>query len=256
MSLKNCLLDIEDQIAVVTINREKALNALNKDVISDLDYLFNDRLKTEILRGIIITGAGEKAFVAGADITEFNSLDKETGAALSRKGRVVFQVIEDMSVPVIGAINGFALGGGCELAMACHMRLASPNAKFGQPEVKLGLLPGYGGTQRLTRYIGKPKSMELSLTGQMIDAEEALSLGLINHVIESGDVVTAAKDLLNKIKKVSPFAVSQIIKAINAYYDHDSPYEFESSLFGECLAHEESTEGVSAFLEKRKPNFG
>jgi len=256
MNLKSCLLTIEDRIAVVTINREKALNALNQDVISDLGYLFEDHLPKQALIGVIITGAGDKSFVAGADITQFQSLDKEAGSALAAKGQRIFLSIENMNIPIVAAINGFALGGGCELAMACHMRIASENAMFGQPEVKLGLIPGYGGTQRLTRYVGKAKSMELILTGKMIDAQEAKSIGLINAVVPVGKALQEAIDMISKIGKMGPLAVSKSIAAINAYHNPTlDGFEAEVDSFGICLESEESTEGVTAFIEKRKPNF-
>jgi len=256
MELKAILLDIQDQIAILTINREKSLNALNKQVMDELDYLFSNGLKKEDLYGVIIQGAGEKAFAAGADITEFMSLDAASGSELSAKGHRIFNQIEAFHIPVIAAVRGYALGAGCELAMACHMRVATAGSMFGQPEVKLGLIPGYAGTQRLTMLVGKSKAMEYTLTADMIGADEALSVGLINHVVDEGAEVDKAKEIIKKISKKGPKALANSIKTINAFFDKSKDgAEMEIKIFGESLVSEECKEGVTAFLEKRKANF-
>lgn len=256
MNYKTLEITQENDVAIVTINRPKALNAINKDVMSELNHLFSTGLTFEDLVGVIITGAGDKAFVAGADITEFDGLDASTGYEHSKIGHDTFRLIETCSVPVIAAINGFSLGGGNELAMACHIRIASENARFGQPEVNLGLIPGYGGTQRLIQFIGKGRAMELLLTGDMIDAETALRYGLVTHVCPSEDLLALAKKILGKISGKGPRAIAKIIETVNAYFDKTADgFELESKEFGIALAGEESTEGVSAFLEKRKADF-
>ncbi len=257
MELKSLLLDIKDRIATITINRPKALNAINKDVMSELDYLFSEGgLEFKSLSGIIITGSGDKAFIAGADITEFTDLDEKTGYDKSKAGHDVFNKIENCSVPVLAAINGFSLGGGNELAMACHIRICSDNAKFGQPEVNLGLTPGYGGTQRLIQYLGKGRAMQLLLTGDMIDAHEALNYGLVTHVTTLEELPLTALKILTKISRKGPEAIARTISCVNAYFDKGSDgYEMEMKSFGEALASAESTEGVQAFIEKRRPVF-
>lgn len=240
----------------ITVNRPDKLNALNKTVLSELNDLFADISLNKNIHGVIITGAGPKAFVAGADITEFLSISKDAAASLAKKGQDIFARIEKCPKPVIAAVNGFALGGGCELAMACHMRMASTAAKFGQPEVNLGIIPGYGGTQRLAQLVGKGKAMELILSGNMIDAAQALQIGLVNHVTEPEQLMGETEKLLTTILSKSPNAVAQSIAAINAGYDHTlNGYDEEIRLFAECAGHEEMTEGVTAFLEKRKPSF-
>ncbi|MEP7196596.1 MAG: enoyl-CoA hydratase-related protein [Saprospiraceae bacterium] len=250
------LTKIENGIYFITINRESSLNALNKNVILALDEAVSEIKKEGLkLKGVVLTGSGTKAFVAGADITEFKDLSSSEGESLSRQGQEVFNSIENLKVPVVAAINGFALGGGCELAMSCHLRIAGEHAKFGQPEVNLGLIPGYGGTQRLTRYLGKTKAMELILTGDMITAQQALSLGLINAVCESGQELQSSIDLIEKIAKKGPVAVSKSIQAINAYYKSDNGFEVEAQLFGSLMGQVESNEGINAFIEKRKPVF-
>lgn len=247
---------IENGVYHIIINREPALNALNKNIFNLLESSISEiRSQGQKLKGVIVTGSGSKAFVAGADITEFLELNVSDAEQLSRRGQLIFDSLENLEVPVVAAVNGFALGGGCELAMACHMRIAGEHAKFGQPEVNLGLLPGYGGTQRLTRYIGKPKAMELILTADMISAQQALDLGLINAVCESGKEVETALLLIEKIAKKGPHAVSQSIKAINAYYTNTDGMQNEARLFGEMMVTDEAKEGVTAFLEKRKAEF-
>ena len=257
MTYENLQISIEDGIAIITINREKALNALNRKTMSELRYFFETEGadRTDI-SGVIITGAGEKAFVAGADITEFQGLNAAQGKELSQYGQDVFELIEEFKKPVVAAVNGFALGGGCELAMACHLRIAGAKARFGQPEVNLGLIPGYGGTQRLIQYIGKTKATELMMTADMISATDALQLGLVNYVVPVGDEVAKAKELLNKIATKAPGAIAKIIKTVNAYFAAETDgFASEVSAFGECCATEDFREGAAAFVEKRAANF-
>lgn len=250
------LTSLENGIYTITINRPDKLNALNKDVFTDLDAVMNEVEATDAIKAVIITGAGSKAFVAGADISEFTGLNHSQGMELARRGQNIFFKIENCSKPVVAAVNGFALGGGCELAMACHFRLASDNAKFGQPEVNLGLIPGYGGTQRLTQLIGKGRALELLLTGNMIDAPTALQYGLVNHVVTAEELLPKTVALLQVILGKAPFAVSQCIKAVNASYASSrNGYESELEGFGSCFSTEDMKEGATAFLEKRKPVF-
>ncbi|MBN8679594.1 MAG: enoyl-CoA hydratase/isomerase family protein [Chitinophagales bacterium] len=248
---------IEHGIATLTISREKALNALNRQTLDELKHFFEAYGPSiENLKGVVITGAGEKAFVAGADITEFSGLSATEGQGLAQRGQDIFFLIERFHRPVIAAVNGFALGGGCELAMACHLRIAGEKARFGQPEVNLGLIPGYGGTQRLIQYIGKTKAMELLLTADMIGAEDALRLGLINQIVPAGEEVARAKEMLEKIATKAPFAISKIIETVNAYFeDGEDGFGKEVSAFGECCGTEDFIEGAAAFVEKRKANF-
>ena len=248
--------EIQNEILILTIDRPKAMNAINQQVMDDLKEVFIDN-KQETLknRGVIITGCGDKAFVAGADITEFPEYGEKEGAALAQKGHDVFDAIEQFTIPVIAAINGFSLGGGNELAMACHMRIAEEHARFGQPEINLGLIPGYGGTQRLIRYIGKPKAVELLLTGDMLSAEEALKLHLVNKVVNKGESMPEAFRLLEKIAEKSAATVNKMLQAVSAYHQHEQAYDKEVELFGECFELEDMKEGVRAFMEKRKPKF-
>ena len=256
MEFKTLLLDIEDGIATVTINRPQALNAINDDVMTELGEVFGKHLDASALKGVVITGSGEKAFVAGADITQFKNLDKKAGFDISKKGHDVYNAIEKFSVPVIAAINGYSLGGGNELAMACHIRIASENAKFGQPEVNLGLIPGYGGTQRLIQYIGKGRAMELLLTADIIDAEKALEYGLITKICSKESLLEEAYALIRKISSKGPLAVARTIELVNAFFDKNANgFMKEADRFGETIESEESTEGVNAFLEKRKAEF-
>lgn len=254
---QSLLTSFENGIFVITINRPDKLNALNKTVIEELSSAVDEINNNNQIKCAIITGAGEKAFVAGADISEFLSLDSNGGAALAASGqKMVFNKIENSSKPIVAAVNGFALGGGCELAMCCHFRLAGENAKFGQPEVNLGLIPGYGGTQRLTQLVGKSKAMELMMTAHMIDANEAKQLGLVNYVTTPETLLQHTKQILEVIMTKGPNAVAKVISAVNAYYDHSkNGLEEEIKLFGECFGTEEMKEGVGAFLEKRKPKF-
>jgi enoyl-CoA hydratase len=239
-----------------TINRPEKLNALNFQVIDELQSLFNYAASTGI-KGVILTGAGEKAFVAGADIKELSSLSQDQALNLALKGQKLFKQIEDMPKPVIAAINGFALGGGCELAMACHIRIATENARFGQPEVNLGIIPGYGGTQRLTQLVGRGKALELMLTADLISAQEAKTLGLVNHVVISQQELTElAEKIMNKIIGKGPIAVANVIKSVNEGFSFEhAGYAAEARFFAECAVTTDFKEGTSAFLEKRQANF-
>lgn len=257
MNYETLLIHTKDHITLITINRPKALNAINERVMSELGFFFSEGYKTEgQLHGVVITGAGEKAFVAGADIKEFADLDKEAGSNKSKKGHIVYRAIELFHVPVIAAVNGFALGGGCELAMACHMRIAGEHARFGQPEVNLGLIPGYGGTQRLIQLIGKGKAMELLLTADMIKAPEALQLGLVNHIVPSGEEVSKSKEIIAKCGSKGPLAITQTIQLVDAYFNKQvDGFALEVDEFGKAIASEDCKEGAAAFVEKRKAEF-
>lgn len=246
-----------NDILTITISRPEALNALNQSVLDQLDKTIKDALSSKDVRGIILTGSGDKAFVAGADIKELSVLSNTEAVKLSQKGQRLFKSIEDSHKPVIAAINGFALGGGCELAMACHIRIATENAKFGQPEVNLGIIPGYGGTQRLTQLVGRGKALELLLTGDMIGAQEAKALGLVNHVVSTRDELMALADkMMTKILSKGPVAVANVIRTVNAGFSfEDKGYETEARLFGECSDTSDFKEGTSAFLDKRQPKF-
>jgi enoyl-CoA hydratase len=254
----SCLLvQTENNICTITINRPDKLNALNKTVIEELSKAIDEVDTNPEIRSAIITGSGAKAFVAGADISEFTSLDATGGKALAQKGQdLVFSKIETSSKPIVAAVNGFALGGGCELAMSCHFRIASDNAKFGQPEVNLGLIPGYGGTQRLVQLIGKGRAMEALMTGNMIDANTALQYGLVNHVVAPGELLARTKAILDIINSKAPLAVAGCIKAANAVFNEaGNGYAVEIDIFGELFDTADAKEGASAFLEKRKANF-
>ncbi len=254
---ENLRIEHRDGIAVVTISREKALNALNTATMAELRRFFSEEASAlSGLKGVVLTGAGEKAFVAGADITEFSGLNGAEGAAFARSGQQVFDLIERFRRPVVAAVNGFALGGGCELAMACHLRVAGERARFGQPEVNLGLIPGYGGTQRLIRYIGRGKALELLMTADMIGAEEALRLGLVNYVVPAGQEVAKACELIEKIAAKAPVAIAKVIECANAYFAPATDgFAFEADAFGACCDTEDFREGVSAFVEKRPAHF-
>lgn len=250
-------LSFQNQVLIITINRPDKLNALNKNVIEELSAAVNDVYNNPEIKSAIITGSGPKAFVAGADISEFTALDAAGGKALAEKGQTnLFNKIENCSKPIIAAVNGFALGGGCELAMACHFRIASNNAKFGQPEVNLGLIPGYGGTQRLTQLIGKGRAMEMILTGKMIDATTALQYGLVNDVTTPEELLSKALTILEMINSKAPLAVAGSIKAVNAVFNESvDGYQLEINTFGELFDTADAKEGAAAFLEKRKPVF-
>jgi enoyl-CoA hydratase len=249
------LTSLENNILTITVNRPDKLNATNATVMSELGQVVDEVYNNPDIKSAILTGAGVKAFIAGADISEFSGVQKE-GYELSRKGQIIFQKIEKSPKPFIAAINGFALGAGCEVAMSCQMRIASPNAKFGQPEVNLGLVPGYGGTQRLVQLIGKGRAIELLLTANMIDATTALQYGLITHIADQENLLNKAKEILELINSKGPIAVAGCITAANAVYDETiEGYELEAKLFGECFATEDMKEGRNAFLEKRKANF-
>lgn len=252
----NILTEVKDEVCIITINRPDKLNALNKQTIADVGEAVAAAEKNDGVRAIIITGSGNKAFIAGADISEFANYSAAEGKELSAHGHGVFNSVENCSKPVIAAVNGFALGGGCELAMACHMRIASNNAKFGQPEVKLGLIPGYAGTQRLPILIGRAKAMELLMTADMINAEEALSLGLVNYVTTPEALMDKCMEVINKIKPQAPLAISAIIKSVNANYAKDKDgFQTEIDAFGDCFVTEDFKEGTDAFLNKRKAEF-
>lgn len=257
MEYKNILLEFSNAIARITINRPKQLNALNSATIAELNTAITTIDNDESIRCIIITGAEDKAFVAGADIKEFATFSKKEGEALARKGQeMLFDLLENSNKPTIAAINGFALGGGMELAMACHIRLASDNAKMGLPEVSLGVIPGYGGTQRLANLVGKGKAMEMITTAAMISADEAKSWGLVNHITTTEELMPLAEKIASKMLRNSPMAISKAIKAINANYKEGiDGFEVEKEEFGNCFETEEFIEGTSAFLEKRKANF-
>ncbi|MCR6721897.1 MAG: enoyl-CoA hydratase-related protein [Chitinophagaceae bacterium] len=254
---QSLLTETSERICTITINRPDKLNALNKTVIKELGQVIDSINNDPAIGGAIITGAGPKSFVAGADISEFLTLDPATGTELAQLGQDnVFTKIEYSSKPFIAAVNGFALGGGCELAMACHIRMASQNAKFGQPEVNLGLIPGYGGTQRLAQLVGKGKALELIMSANMIDATEAHRIGLVNHVVSPETLIEESRKLLLTILSKGPGAVGKVIEAINALYDNNkNGFAEEIRLFGECFGTAEMKEGVTAFLEKRKAQF-
>jgi enoyl-CoA hydratase len=257
MSYQNILSVTNNGITTITINRPKKLNALNKVTIEELHHAFKAANKDENTKVIIITGSGEKAFVAGADISEFADFDVKNAEKLAAEGqKMLFDYIENLPTPVIAAVNGFALGGGLELAMACHFRLASENAKMGLPEVSLGVIPGYGGTQRLPQLVGKGRAMEMVMTAGMIDANQALDYGLVNHVTTEGELITLAEKIASRIMRNSSVAIKGAIKAINANFkDGVNGYKTEIKQFGKCFGTEDFKEGTTAFLEKRKAEF-
>lgn len=253
MSYNTLLYDVNDRgVAYITINRPEKLNALNREVLNELAEAFQKVAVDSQVQGVILTGAGEKAFVAGADIKELSSLNELTGRMASQKGQQIFQSIEDTRKPVIAVVHGYALGGGAELAMACHLRIASESAVFGLPEVGLGLIPGYGGTQRLPRIVGRARAMEMILTGKKIKADEARQIGLVNGVDE--DPKAAAEELMDQILSNGPVAVRSAIKAIY-HSDNKRGFQTEADLFGALCITEDAEEGTTAFLEKRRPEF-
>lgn len=250
------LTELSEGILLITVNREEKMNALNKAVVTDLDNVMDEVYNNPDIRGVIITGKGPKSFVAGADIAEFQGMDKAAGVALAKRGHAVFNKIELCPKPVIAAVNGFALGGGCELAMACHLRIASENAKFGQPEVNLGIIPGYGGTQRLTQLIGKGKALELLMTADMIDATCAEKLGLVNDVVQTVELLEVSRAILAKIISKAPYAIAQVIQSVYTHFKSGiDGFDTEIDLFGNCVNTGDFKEGTTAFLEKRKANF-
>ena len=254
MNYESITLTLDNKIAILTINRPDSLNALNAQVFTDLDSAFDFLKDEKSVNCIIITGSGEKAFVAGADIKEFSKYGNEQAKELSKRGHIVFQKIENMNKPVIAAINGFALGGGLELAMACHIRYASENAKLGLPEVTLGLIPGYGGTQRLPKLVGKGIANEIIFSAKMITAEKAKSIGLVNEVFSFEELISKTQELAKNIVKNSPQGIAKAIHAVNMS-DTEKGMEYEIESFGELFSQEDFKVGVTAFLEKRKPVF-
>ncbi len=250
------LVSIENGICTITINRPDKLNALNKQVFADLNIVLDEVYANSAIQSVIITGSGTKAFVAGADISEFFNFTKPESMALAKSGQDTFFRIENSPKPIIACVNGFALGGGCELAMSCHFRIASDNAKFGQPEVNLGLIPGYGGTQRLVQLIGKGRALELLMSGGMIDANSALQFGLVNYVVSPEELLNKARTILDLINTKAPIAIAKCIEAANAVFDETkNGYSLEVNAFGDCFDTADMKEGTSAFLEKRKANF-
>ena len=257
MTFENILLEKKDSIAYVTVNRPKVLNALNMATMEELRAVFHDIKNDAAIRVVIFTGAGEKAFIAGADISEFEKQDAVLGKEYAHRGQSVLNLIENLGKPVIACINGFALGGGCEMAMACTMRLASESAKLGQPEVKLGIIPGYGGTQRLPRLVGKGIAMQMVLTGEMITAQEAHRIGLVNEVTAPADLIPRAEAIAGKIIANAPLAVKYAMEAVNKGMEMTlaEGLFLEATLFGVCCATEDKKEGTAAFLEKRAAQF-
>lgn len=254
---KNLLFVTEAGIGLITLNRPMALNALNSELLKELDDLLDEIARDENVKAVIVTGGGDKAFVAGADIGEMQSLSAMDGREFSKFGQQVFDKLENMPQPVIAAVNGFALGGGCELAMACDIRLASEKAKFGQPEVSLGIVPGFGGTQRLPRLVGKGRAKELLFTGDLIDAREAYRIGLVNKVTPPDELISAARDMAEKIVSRAEVAVKLCKAAVNRGLDMElaSGVAYEAETFGLCFATSDQKEGMAAFVEKRKPTF-
>jgi len=257
MAYETLLYDVASGLARITVNRPDKLNALNGTVIRELGEAAEAAASDPAVHAVILTGAGPKAFVAGADIGELTTQGPMDGRARARAGQLVFRAFEHMNKPVIAAVNGFALGGGCELAMACHIRIASDTAKFGQPEVKLGLLPGYGGTVRLPRIVGKGRALELLLTGAIIDATEALRIGLVSRVVPADQLLGEAEALVRGIMDQGPLAVRSVLEAVDAGYEmsQEDALLLEANLFGLLSSTDDMREGTRAFLEKRKPAF-
>lgn len=254
---KNILTEDKNGVLYLTINREDKLNALNFATLEELKAIFEQVVDDRAIKAVILTGAGEKAFVAGADISEIATLNEVNARKFAENGQEIFAMIENCHKPVIAVTNGFTLGGGCELAMACHIRIASANAKFGQPEVNLGIIPGYGGTQRLTHLIGRGKANELMMTGDMIGAEEARQLGLVNHVLPTkAEAMSKAEEIIAKIMSKAPLAIGMIVDCVNAVFlPEENGYQTEANSFARCVKSGDYKEGTSAFLEKRKPVF-
>lgn len=256
-NFSNLLSELENGILTITIDRPEKMNALNSITLAELKTCIESAYDDPEVKGIIITGSGKKAFVAGADITEFKELTELNGRKFSERGQELNALIENCLKPVVAVVNGYALGGGCELAMACHMRIGTENAFFGQPEVTLGVLPAYGGTQRLAQIVGKGKALEMMMTGEMIGAEDALSSGLINHLVATkDDGIEKARELLQKIFENAPLSIGMVINCVNAAYSKDEDgYQFEANSFMNCCKTKDFKEGTAAFLEKRKPEF-
>jgi enoyl-CoA hydratase len=256
-AFKNLSVDLVDEgILMIIINRVEKLNALNFKTLEEIKSAIQKAYDEKEVKGVIVTGAGEKAFVAGADINEFMQINDVNARKFSESGQEIFNMIESCPKPVIAAVNGFALGGGCELAMACHIRVASDNAKFALPEVTLGIIPGYGGTQRLTQLAGKGKAIELMMTGEMITAEEAYRIGLVNHVTSRDGLMPKCKEILHKIMNNAPLSVAQIVECVNAAYNEEEDgFQTEANSFSICCKSEDFKEGTAAFLEKRKADF-
>lgn len=253
---QNILTEIRDQIFYITINREDKLNALNIQTLSDIKNAVLSIYENNSVRGVILTGKGTKAFAAGADIAEFANFSVEEGTKMSEEGHAVLRAIDHCPKPVVAAINGFALGGGNELAMSCHVRVAVERAKFGQPEVNLGITPGYAGTQRLAQLIGKGRALEFLMTGDMMDAQTALNYGLVNHVVPADQLMIKAEEILNKIKNKAPMAIASVIRCVNAYYEKRADgNNVEINEFGNFFGSEDFIEGTRAFLEKRPAKF-
>ena len=256
MAYETILTEVQDGVLVITINREDKMNALNKTVLDELTLAIDELYNNPELKGAVITGKGTKAFVAGADISEFTTLDASSARKLAQRGHDLFFRIENSSKPIVAAVNGFALGGGCELAMACHIRISGETAKFGQPEVNLGIIPGYGGTQRMTQLVGKGRSFELLMTGKMINGAEAYRIGLVNQLGHNDTLVDTSVELIQLIASKAPVAIAQVIKSVNAVFeDGVNGYETEVDGFAACTATEDFKEGANAFLEKRRANF-
>lgn len=257
MIMSNIRIERKGEVELITINRPDKLNALNKATIKELSEAITKAAADQEVKSIVLTGAGEKAFVAGADISEFASFSIDEGKELSKEGHdLLFDLIQNTETPVIAAINGFALGGGLELALSCHIRIASENAKMGLPEVSLGVIPGYGGTQRLAQAVGKGKALEMITTAGMIGAEEALQFGLVNYVVKAEDLMDKAMEIAHKINKNSTVAIAAAIRAVNAaYVDGENGFKKEIEEFGNCFGTADFKEGTTAFLEKRKANF-
>ncbi|MGM0944393.1 MAG: enoyl-CoA hydratase/isomerase family protein [Bacteroidota bacterium] len=255
--LKNILAEEKNGVLFLTVNREDKMNALNFATLEELREIFDEVVDNKAIKAVILTGAGDKAFVAGADISEIAELNEVNARKFAENGQEIFSMIENCHKPVVAVTNGYTLGGGCELAMACHLRVATANAKFGQPEVNLGIIPGYGGTQRLTILVGRGKANELMMTGDMIDANEAKELGLVNHVLPTkSDAMAKAEEIVAKIMSKAPLAIGMVVDCVNAAYLADeNGYQTEANSFARCVKSGDYKEGTTAFLEKRKPVF-
>lgn len=257
MAMKHFQIQYSNKVLTVTISRPKALNALNSELLEELKDIIQELYQNKDTRGLILTGDGDRAFVAGADIKELAVLTQDQALELARKGQALFKQIEDCPKPIIAAVNGFALGGGCELAMACHIRIATENATFAQPEINLGIIPGYGGTQRLTQLVGRGKALELMLTGDQITAQEAKAVGLVNHVVSNRDeLMSLATSIMNKIISKGPVAIANVIKSVNAGFGYENAgYIAEAENFSNCTITNDFKEGTRSFIEKRQPTF-